>query len=720
MKVGKALQEHWGFDSLRPLQQEATDAAVAGKDAVIVMPTGGGKSLCFQLPPLIDGRLTVVVSPLLSLMKDQVDGLRMVRYQAAALNSHLSIEEELEVSERLVRGEVKLLYLSPERALRPDTVALLQSAHEGHGPVRFAIDEAHCISNWGHDFRPEYRQLSRLREFFPDVSIHALTATAAPLVRDDIAEQLRLRSPEFFIGRFDRENLTYRIVPKVNKLRQIANAVGRHEGEASIVYCISRKDTEMVADGLANYGVQAVAYHAGLDASTRKQISEDFAQERVHVVVATVAFGMGIDRANVRCVVHESMPRSIESYQQETGRAGRDGMPSECLMLYSPADVLRWERLIRQGDNPVHIEHQIALMDEVRRFAVGRVCRHKFLSEYFGQSYEAESCGACDLCIEGWQPAPDSTRVAHKILMTVMDIQRRHGSFFFGAGHIASVLTGSKSKQVLQFKHETLRGHGCLDMTATKAQSFVDQLVDLGHLRRTSGDFPSVALTQQGVDALMGRCEILMRDLVPEQPKSEARRGPLGDRALLEALRAIRREVAAERKVAVDAVMSDAALVNVAKQRPLSASEFALVSGVGEARARDVGHRFVEAVRGFVEGGSKRGSVNTASRLAPHFERGRSVQDVARDEGLAVSTVTGYLAEWVEDTGPASVSVWVDEATYTRVVAQFERLGIQQLKPLFLSMNEEVPYETIRLVRAHWAHKNPIGAEVRELAGAYS
>ena len=717
MTVQQALKAHWGFDSLRPLQAEVVDAGVKGQDAVVVMPTGGGKSLCFQLPPLLDGKLTVVVSPLLSLMKDQVDRLRMVGCSAAALNSQMTVIEEVEVAKRLEKGEISLIYLSPERALRPDTVALLRAAHGGAGPARFAIDEAHCISNWGHDFRPEYRQLSQLRSVFPDACVHALTATAAPLVRDDIAEQLGLRAPAFFIGRFDRENLTYRIVPKVNKLRQIAAAVGRHENEASIVYCISRKDTESVAEGLVELGLNAVAYHAGLDTALRKKISEDFAFERVNVVVATVAFGMGIDRANVRCVVHESMPRSIESYQQETGRAGRDGLPSECLLLYSPADVMRWERLIRGSDNQEFVEHQIALMDEVRKFCVGTVCRHKFLSEYFGQQYEAESCEACDLCIEGWEAAPDSTRTAHKILHTVMDLQRKHRDFFFGSRHIAAVLTGSRAKEVLRHGHDALRGHGSLDMSAAKAQSFVDQLVDLGLLRRTGGEFPSVCLTQEGLDALMSRTEVALRDLVPE--RSVAKQGPVSDRALFEALRGLRREIASERNVAVDAVLSDVAIINIAKSRPVSLVEFGRVAGVGESRAKEFGPRFFGLLRDFVLAKKERISSDTAEKLAPHFAAGKSAARAAEAVGLAVSTVSEYWAKWIEETRVSDVSPWVNQRVYGRVVVAFEEHGIGALKPVFEALRGEVTYDAIRIVRAHWAVQTGIPNEVRDLSAAY-
>ena len=344
-QVSDVIRRYWGFDALRPLQREAIEAALAGKDSLVVLPTGGGKSLCYQVPPAVDGATDIVVSPLISLMKDQVDGLIESGYPAAAVHSGLSNDERRDVERRAAAGEYRLLFVAPERVLSPWCVQLCRRLNVR----RFAIDEAHCISHWGHDFRPEYRQLAALREHFPEASLAAFTATATPRVQGDIAAQLKLRDPARLVGVFDRPNLIYRVMPVDDRDQQIVEVVRRHVGEAVIAYCISRRESEGIAAMLTANGVRAAHYHAGLTPDERHSTQDAFADERLDVVVATVAFGMGIDRSNVRCVLHTAIPKSIEHYQQETGRAGRDGLEAECVLLYSFADVMRWESLFAKS-----------------------------------------------------------------------------------------------------------------------------------------------------------------------------------------------------------------------------------------------------------------------------------------------------------------------------------------------------------------------------------
>lgn len=393
--IHSVLSRIWGFDALRPQQAAAIDAGLERRDSLVVMPTGGGKSLCFQLPPLLNGQLTVVVSPLIALMKDQVDGLRALGYEGAgSLNSTTSMEEHNSVLKAMSERALRLLYVSPEKLLTPGMLARLAACNGGAGPWAFAIDEAHCISQWGHDFRPEYRRLSELRSIYPGAALNAFTATATPRVREDIARQLSLgkvggRSFPELIGIFDRPNLTYRVVPKQDLPNQLASTILRHPEGATIVYAISRRATEDLTDGLQSRGIAAMAYHAGLNVNQRRRVQDDFAQERVNVVVATVAFGMGIDRGNVRCVIHAELPKSIENYQQETGRAGRDGLPSECVLLYSGADAAKWKSLFEAAvadgtSSQESARRSNAFIDEVQRFATGGMCRHAFLSQYFG------------------------------------------------------------------------------------------------------------------------------------------------------------------------------------------------------------------------------------------------------------------------------------------------------------------------------------------------
>ena len=382
------VHRYWGFSELRPLQEQAIRAGLERRDSLVVMPTGGGKSLCYQVPAELARRTDIVVSPLISLMKDQVDGLRESGYPAGALYSGMPLDTLRETEAQIAAGRYRLVFVAPERLLTPRFLQLIERLQ-----VRaFAIDEAHCISHWGHDFRPEYRQLAELKVRFPQASVHAYTATATARVREDIAEQLRLQNPAVLVGTFDRPNLVYRIVPRVDAQTQVLQVLRRHPGDAAIVYCISRKDTEAMAEWLQANRLRAAFYHAGMEADERRRTQDAFASEEIDVVAATVAFGMGIDRSNVRCVIHAAMPKSIEHYQQETGRAGRDGLEAECVMLYSAADVLRWESLIEKSAADASARGEVIaaardLLEHMRRFCTGVHCRHRKLSEYFGQEY---------------------------------------------------------------------------------------------------------------------------------------------------------------------------------------------------------------------------------------------------------------------------------------------------------------------------------------------
>jgi ATP-dependent DNA helicase RecQ len=397
--VLQALQKYWGYADLRPLQRAAIAAGIEQRDSLVVLPTGGGKSLCYQVPPLIARRIDVVVSPLISLMKDQVDALRACGYPATALHGGLDDEERRRELAAVGAGKYRLVFAAPERLLMPWFLGLMERLKVNS----FAVDEAHCISQWGHDFRPEYRRLAQLKQRFPGASVHAFTATATPRVRQDISRQLGLKDPEVLVGRFDRPNLVYRVVPRTNLEDQVYAAIRRHAGEAVIVYCISRNDTEAMAQALRRRGIKAAAYHAGMNSSARARAQEEFAKERLDVIVATVAFGMGIDRSNVRCVIHAAMPKSLEHYQQETGRAGRDGLEAECILFFSPADFYRWEYMLQRGGPEAGVapevrSAQLDLLQAMRRFAMSRECRHRALSRYFGQSYEPPNCEACDVC----------------------------------------------------------------------------------------------------------------------------------------------------------------------------------------------------------------------------------------------------------------------------------------------------------------------------------
>jgi ATP-dependent DNA helicase RecQ len=600
-EVLDVVRRYWGFDSLKPLQAEAIRAGLAGRDSLVVLPTGGGKSLCYQVPPAVASGLDLVVSPLISLMKDQVDGLVANGYPAAALHSNLSPEARTEVCRGAAAGEYRLLFVSPERLSNADFQSFL-----GELPVRaFAIDEAHCISHWGHDFRPDYRQIAVLRERFPEASFHAFTATATERVREDIASQLSLRDPEVLVGRFDRPNLVYRVKPKVDVTAQVMEVLDGLRGGAAIVYCLSRKDTERLATALAKRGIKAAAYHAGMTEPKRTKTQDDFAAERLDVVVATVAFGMGIDRSDVRAVIHASLPQSVEHYQQETGRAGRDGLPAECVLLYSYSDVIRWETLLERGGAETGVPEdrlaaQRTLLEEMQNYCGALRCRHLALSRYFGQETSGD-CGACDVCLDEVQAMPDSTTVAQKVLSAVARTGQR-----FGIGYIVEVLRGADTERIRSRGHDGLPTFGVLaDLSARALTNLVYQLVNQGLVERTAGEMPVLRLNRDSVAVLKGEMEVKLTEPSVGKRLRKTKAQEVSwegvDEGLYEHLRDLRRELAAERAVPAYVIFGDRTLRELAAVRPTGLRRLADIHGVGEKKLADPGPRFLEAIEVYCE-----------------------------------------------------------------------------------------------------------------------
>ena len=596
-EVLAVLRRFWGFEGLRPLQLEAIQAGLERRDSLVVMPTGGGKSLCYQVPPAVAGRTDIVVSPLIALMKDQVDALRLSGYPAAAIHSGMDPADVRQVERELADGRHHLIFVAPERLLTPRFLELAARLKVSS----FAIDEAHCISQWGHDFRPEYRRLAELKTRFPDASIHAYTATATERVRGDIVDQLGLRDPAVLVGSFDRPNLLYRVRPKLDVNAQIAETIRRHKDEASIVYSISRNDTERIAAYLVSEGVRAAAYHAGMEADERRRTQDRFAAEEIDVVVATVAFGMGIDRSDIRCVIHAAIPKSIESYQQETGRAGRDGLPAECVMFYSAADVIRWrnlmERSAQEAATPAEVlESGKQLLEEVRRFATVVRCRHAALSAYFGETYEGTNCGACDFCLAEVEGVADSTVLAQKVLSCVARVEQR-----FGVEHVVDVLIGASSERVRRWDHAKLSTYGILKELPRKTlTNLVYQLVDAGLLERTPGERPALKLNTLSWEVMRGGRAVTL--LQAKESKSKRTRLEEAswrdvDEGLFESLRKLRREIAAERAVPAYVILHDATLRELASVKPTTVEGLRYIRGMGEKRRVDFGARLIECIR---------------------------------------------------------------------------------------------------------------------------
>ena len=713
-----AVRKYWGFETLRPLQAEAIGAGLAKRDSLVVMPTGGGKSLCYQVPPVVGCRTDIVVSPLISLMKDQVDGLQAAGYPCAALNSSLSAQTQRHIEQRMLDGELRLVFVAPERLVTSPFMQLLERANT----QSFAIDEAHCISHWGHDFRKEYRQLATLRQRFPHASLHAFTATATRLVRDDIVAQLGLTNPTVLVGTFDRPNLIYRVVPLQDAHEQALAIVRRHDREAAIVYCLSRKDAESMAMFLQANGVRAAHYHAGMDAEDRRRTQERFAQEELDVIAATVAFGMGIDRSNVRCVIHASMPKSIEHYQQETGRAGRDGLEAECVLLYGVKDVIRWEGLIsKSAANAEQPEDVIAaaidLLGQMKRYCSSMKCRHRSLSEYFGQAYEQPSCGACDICLGESEGLVNATVTAQKILSCVARVEQR-----FGIGHVVDVLAGANTEQVRRCGHDSLSTWGILkDMESSRISSLVYQLVDQGVLDRTSGDRPVLKLNERSLDILKGTRTVM----IMEAPSGRVRKSRVAadawegvDRDLFERLRQLRAKLAAERSVPAFVIFADTTLRELARVRPTSTHNLKRITGIGEKKLREFGALLIELIAEASRSGSlatdqlaaadivvprKAKSNQVKDEAFGMFASGATIDDVAARLHRARSTVLDYLSEFVATHRPRSLAPWVEQGTYDAIADAAAKFEDGRLKPIFDHLGGSVDYGTIRIVLAHLA-----------------
>jgi ATP-dependent DNA helicase RecQ len=709
------VHRYWGFLELRPLQEPAIRAGLERRDSLVVMPTGGGKSLCYQVPAELAQRTDIVVSPLISLMKDQVDGLRESGYPAGALYSGMPLDAVRETEAQIAARRYRLVFVAPERLLTQRFLQLIERLQ-----VRaFAIDEAHCISHWGHDFRPEYRQLAELKTRFPQASVHAYTATATARVRADIVEQLRLHNPAVLVGTFDRPNLMYRIVPRVDAQMQVLQALRRHPGAAAIVYCISRRDTEAMAEVLQANRLRAAFYHAGMEADERRRTQDAFASEEIDVVAATVAFGMGIDRSDVRCVIHAAMPKSIEHYQQETGRAGRDGLEAECVLLYSAADVLRWESLIEKSAADASAPGEVIaaareLLEHMRRFCTGVHCRHSRLSEYFGQEYSKPNCEACDLCLNEVEGLADATVTAQKILSCVARAGER-----FGAEHIVDVLLGANTDRVRRWRHEELSTYGLMKGTNRKTLiNMLYQLLDGGLLERTAEERPVLRLNDASRDVLRGKRTVRLL-----QPKAEVQKTRFDeqswegvDHGLFESLRTLRRQVADERDVPAYVLFSDATLRDMARVRPGSASALLGIRGVGERKLADLGPRFLELIATYCR--AKDLPLDAALGSRPRRERvrkpndaketafelfanGASVEQVIAKTGRALSTTWGYLAEFIQNRRPEGLDPWINQKTYRSIADAVKQLGTEYLQPVFERLGGKVPYEQIRLVVAH-------------------
>jgi ATP-dependent DNA helicase RecQ len=724
------LKNTFGYDTFRPLQQEVIDNVLARRDTLAVMPTGGGKSLCYQIPSLMFDGLTVVISPLIALMKDQVEQLRAYGVPALFLNSSLSPQEYQENMDYVQRGEVKLLYVAPETLLTPRILSLLS----GLKVDCLTIDEAHCISEWGHDFRPEYRQIVEVRKRFPNAVCLALTATATSRVRQDIRSTLKFSNTNEFIASFDRENLYIEVSPKTDANAQTVKMLQRYKDQSGIIYCFSRRQVDELAAYLASKGYSARPYHAGLDDAERRRNQEAFIRDDAQIIVATIAFGMGINKPNVRFVIHYDLPKSIEGYYQEIGRAGRDGLPAHCLLLYNYSDVAKLNYFIEQktGD-----EQRIAMqhLNAIVRYAEDEItCRRKPLLNYFGETYAADNCSSCDNCTSAPATLTDVTVPAQKFLSCVKRADEK-----FGAGHIADILLGSKNEKILRWGHEKLSTHGIgAEMNKKQWMHLARQLVQRGYLKQ-EGEYHTLSLADKALTALKKREPIfgVVLETTERVKKSGRKKEEIEyNNALFAILRQKRKDMADEAKVPPYVIFSDKTLIEMAAYYPQSAESLLNISGVGQVKAQQYGESFLEIIKSFCEkrnlkekaplipvpsprgrreskhlspfgrGDGGEGELGGRTLLiAEAFNEGASVQSLMERRQVTQGTILEHLTKYVmagkklRSGKDLQALIFATPEQRQAAFAAFDELGTAYLKPVFDKLNGVLNYDDLKILR---------------------
>ena len=717
------LKQYFGYDHFRPLQEEIISNVLASNDSLVIMPTGGGKSLCYQLPALRLGGITLVVSPLIALMKDQVDGLKANGIKAEFINSTLPYQEMVRIRGEALRGEIKILYVSPERLALDGFQSLLNNLNVS----LVAVDEAHCISEWGHDFRPDYRGLGALRRSMPDVPFIALTATATHRVRDDIVTQLGLQNPQRFVASFNRANLNYEVRPKRNSFGQLVELLESRRNQSAIIYCFSRKETEELAVDLQGLSLKARPYHAGMDTEARRRTQEEFIAGEFPIVVATIAFGMGIDKPDVRLVVHYSIPKSLEGYYQETGRAGRDGLPSDCVLFYSYGDKSRQEFFINRIEDDLERKKANDKLNQVIDYCQLQTCRRRYLLDYFGDetvSNDASSndCQGCDICLMPREEF-DATIIAQKILSAIVRTGER-----YGITHIDAVLRGGRSRRIREAGHDSLSVYGIAkDQTGDEIKEISNLLMAKGLIYRNSQEYPTLGVTNKGWKFLKERKHLkLSRPKRAEQPRRQrVASTQTFNHELFERLRRLRLGIARELDVPAFAVFNDDALRDMAQRVPRNREEFGHISGVGTVKLQQFGDRFLAEIQQYLKENpdtteieslsyanrsrpSQRRAVNregsTYSQTRELLNQGLSASQVAHRRGLSVGTIISHIEMMVSNGIDIDLAPSLPRTDRKVVIeAALDEAGGPEAKlsSVYENVADDITYEDIRIVRAH-------------------
>jgi ATP-dependent DNA helicase RecQ len=711
----QALQKYFGYSGFRHEQEAIIQRILDKKDVLALMPTGGGKSLCYQLPAVLFDGLTIVISPLIALMKDQVDSLNVNGIPAAFLNSSQSPEEQIQLATKLRNNQIKLLYLAPERLFGNESklISFLKTMEVS----LIAIDEAHCISHWGHDFRPEYLMLAGLKDHFPKVPVIALTATADKLTKKDIQEKLDLKDPAVFISSFNRANITYRVTPKRSSLNQLLAFLSERKEDSGIIYCLSRKSTESVADDLKEEGFLAEAYHAGLNNEVKAKRQEAFLRDEIKIIVATIAFGMGINKSNVRYVVHVDMPKNIEGYYQETGRAGRDGLPSEAMLLYSPGDAIKLKQFAMIDDNPEQSKIMLAKLNDMVNYCQLHACRRQFLLRYFDEDFPP-NCGSCDFCLTEFKLF-DGTLIAQKMLSAVTRLKER-----FGSTYVIDFLRGSKN-QNMRAEHKELKTYGIgADISKAEWFRYLRELTAMGYLQVTDDAYPVVRLTPKSEAVLKGleKVELVESEVVEEQKPAAAL--PF-ENELFNELKNIRRDIAVNENVPPYVILSDATLMEIATYLPQSLDELRFISGFGDVKLARYGREFLLPVKAYTakrgleskiklksakrerkpktENAAKSKASSTALESFTLFRSGKTIAEVAAARGLATTTIEGHLSYYIY-TGIMNVSELVSADKMPAIKNAVESYGAEKLSPLKEVLGDNYSYGEIKAVIA-WMRK---------------